>query len=483
MSTSTLDCLLQSDADVRSAGEAMHRFAAELCPFHRAITGEGVRATLQALARRVPLGIHRVPTGLRVLDWEVPPEWEIREAWVQHPNGHRVIDLAESNLHVVSYSVGVDQELSWSALKPHLHTLPEHPDWVPFRTAHFQSGWGFCLSHRVWQSLESESSSRPFRVFIDARQKPGFLEWGELHIPGQRPEEFLISTHICHPSLANDNLSGMVVATELARQLAAIPDLPISFRFLFIPATIGAITWLDQNRTKVPLVCGGLVLSNLGDRGAFTYKTSRQQTALIDRTVASVLKRLAPEFQWRDFTPWGYDERQFCSPGFNLPMGRFTRTPDGEYPEYHTSADNLTFIQPDSLAESLRILSAIISDFARLLPLESVPNNGAGLCARFVSSRLTEFPGPGDLMQNLQGRDRFLNLRPYGEPKLDRYGLYQGYGQAQDIEFKQAVLWMLNLSDGTHTIDDIVARSGLDVSVLRRAIESLVGCGLIKKIN
>jgi aminopeptidase-like protein len=404
----------------------------------------------------------------------VPNEWEIRDAFVQHPAGHKVIDLAESNLHVVSYSVGVDEQLSWEELKPFLHTLPEHPDWIPFRTAHFQSRWGFCLSHRCWQSLENNPPAAPFRVYIDAQQKPGHLEWGELLIPGQRPEEFLISTHICHPSLANDNLSGIVVATELARRLAAIPELPFSFRFLFIPATIGAITWLDQNRENLSRVCGGLVLANLGDQGAFTYKSSRQQTALIDQTVTSVLNRLAPAARIREFTPWGYDERQFCSPGFNLPMGRLTRTPDGEYPQYHTSADDLTFVQPNFLAESLQILSSIISEFARLLPQVPQPDIGSAVHPKPSSNRVTN---------SNSGSEVYLNLRPFGEPKLDRYGLYQGYGQAQDIAFKQAILWALSFSDGKHTFDDIAARSGLSISVLRRAVETLVECGLLIKTN
>ncbi|MBX3422415.1 MAG: DUF4910 domain-containing protein [Pirellulaceae bacterium] len=466
--------LMLEVADSRVAGQSMQQFAAELFPFHRAITGAGVRSTLTAIAQRIPLEVRRLPTGLPVLDWEVPSEWELRDAYVQHPAGHKVIQLAKSNLHVVSYSVGVDEQLSWPELKPFLYTLPEHPDWIPYRTAHFQTRWGFCLSHRDWESLESDPPAGTFRALIDAQQKPGHLEWGEVFLAGQRSEEFLISTHICHPSLANDNLSGIVIATELARRLAALPQLPFSFRFLFIPATIGAIAWLDQNRENVSRICGGLVLSNLGDSGAFTYKSSRQRTALIDQTVNLVLKRLTVGARLRDFVPWGYDERQFCSPGFDLPIGRFTRSPEGAYPQYHTSADDLNLIQPGYLSQSLQVLCWIISEFAKSFPRKSENIHAAQSVAESSSSSAGK---------SISGSDVYVNLHPFGEPKLDRYGLYKGYGQVQNMAFQQAVLWALNLSDGKHTFDDIVVRSGLDAQLLRRAIEKLSDCNLLTKIN
>jgi aminopeptidase-like protein len=299
--------------------------------------------------------------------------------------------------------------------------------------------------------------------------------------------------------LANDNLSGIVVATELARRLKAVPDRPISYRFLFIPATIGAITWLAQNQSKLSRFAGGLVLSNLGDSGSVTYKTSRQQTSLIDRVATCIVKQSASAAQIRDFAPWGYDERQFCSPGFNLPMGRLTRTPDGEYSQYHTSADNLSFIQPACLAESLRVVSEIITTFSSMIPassaltdriknqsnlttgdLSGMTQAGQEISAPEFAGYCSIWDGPGSLAAD---NDIYLNTRPYGEPKLDRYSLYQGYGATENRLLKQAVLWILNLSDGTHTFADIAVRSGLDVQLLHSAIGKLVACGLLKKVD
>lgn len=500
MTTDSSRRLLFLDNDLSQTGEALHQFAAELFPIHRAITGAGVRKTLAAIAQRIPLQIRQVPTGQAVLDWHVPDEWIIRDAFVADSTGTKVIDLKRSNLHVVSYSLGIDQHMLWQELNPFLHTLPEYPDWIPFRTAHFQSRWGFCLSHNDWQQINLTNPTTPYHVFIDAEQTSGVLNWGEVYLPGQRSDELLISTHICHPSLANDNLSGIVIATELARRLAEMPERPLSFRFLFIPATIGAIAWLSENRSQLSRIAGGLVLSNLGDSGRFTYKTSRQQVSLMDRTAISVLTRSSVEPQFRDFTPWGYDERQFCSPGFNLPVGRLTRSPEGEYPQYHSSGDDLTFIQPHFLSESLKVLGEIISEFAfaaqaqrpqhKQFITEQSKLEVDTLETPTSDQKLNQqsFAEAADILDGQREKtdkqhEIYLNLRPFGEPKLDRYGLYQAYGVTTDVTFKQAVLWILNLSDGHHRLDDIAVRSGLDRSILSQAANKLMDCGLLRKIG
>ncbi len=490
-----------SESESQTIGADLHRFATELFPLHRAITGEGLRATLNAVAKRIPIQTRSVPTGTQVLDWSVPQEWSIRQAYVQHPSGHKLIDIQKSNLHIVSYSIGVDKQMLWSELSPYLHSLPEQPEWIPYRTAHFQSRWGFCLSQEHRTAVTAENIKQPLRVFIDADQYAGELNYGELLISGQRPEEFLISTHICHPSLANDNLTGIVVATELARQLAMQPPLPISFRFLFLPATIGAITWLGQNSDAVRRIRGGLVLSNLGDHGKFTYKTSRQQTALIDRITKTVLEQEAVEFQIRDFTPWGYDERQYCSPGFNLPIGRLTRTPEGEYRQYHTSADDLSFICAESLTESLSLVKTIVAEFTRSAHWQQGLKDAGNLDAGFALMSASDLTSPGNTRSPaatnlprsgterevaevpLEPNQTFINVRPFGEPRLDQFGLYRGYGEDQDLALKQAVLWMLNLCDGKNCFADIAIRSGLDPVVLNLAAQKLVYCGLLQETS
>src|SRR6185436_2237962 len=288
------------------------------------------RESLSHLQRLLPLDIHEVPTGTRVFDWIVPNEWNIRDAWIANSAGERVVDFRRHNLHVVNYSSPVRQRMSLSELRPHLFSIPEHPDWIPYRTSYYRQTWGFCLTHRQLQSLPDDQ----YEVCIDSTLASGNLTWGEMLLPGERSDEVLLSCHSCHPSLANDNLAGMAVATYLARRLAERPR-KLSYRFLFIPGTIGSITWLAKNRARVGRIKHGLVLSCLGDRGSLTYKRSRRGNALIDRAASHVLRH-SGDHTLLDFVPYGYDERQYCSPGFDLAVGCLTRTPNGKYPEYHT---------------------------------------------------------------------------------------------------------------------------------------------------
>lgn len=396
----------------------MYALAERLYRLCRSITGEGVRQSLRILQEYVPLEVREVPSGTPAFDWTVPREWNIRDAWVKGPDGRKVIDFQEHNLHILQYSVPVRRRLSLSELKEHLFTLPEQPDLIPYRTSYYQENWGFCLPHRQLGSMPEGE----YDVFIDSSLEDGHLTYGEYYLPGETEEEILFSTHICHPSLANDNLSGICLLTFLARALEKSPR-RYSRRFLFIPGAIGAITWLALNEEKARNIRHGLVASLLGDPGGFTYKRSRRGDAGIDRAAEHVLKHSGHPFEVVDFFPYGYDERQYCSPGFDLPVGSLTRSRFGSFPEYHTSADDLSFIKASCLEESLQIYRSIA---------EALDNDR-----------------------------RYQNLNPRCEPQLGRRGLYDAIGGNSDSKDRQlAMLWILNFSDGRHSLLDIAEKSG-----------------------
>lgn len=416
----------------------MHALARRLYPLPRSLTGEGVRQTLAELRELVPLELHEVPTGTQVLDWTVPKEWNIGDAYVKAPSGERVVDFRESNLHVVGYSVPVRRRLPLTELKRHLHSLPDRPAWTPYRTSYWQETWGFCLPHhRLLELQEGE-----YEVVIESSLEPGHLTYGELELPGDTADEVLISTHVCHPSLANDNLSGIVVATFLAKRLAQAPRRRFTYRFLFVPGTIGPITWLALNEERVPRIRHGLVLALLGDPGGPTYKRTRRGDAEIDRAAAHVLRHSGVEHAILDFSPYGYDERQYCSPGFDLPVGRLTRSPDGGFAEYHTSADDLELVRPEFLAHSLSTAAAIV--------------------------------------ETLEGNAVYINQSPKGEPQLGRRGLYGSVGGAAGgRERELALLWVLNLSDGRHSLLDIAERADAPFAAVRTAADALLEHGLL----
>lgn len=425
------------DERLRDQGAAMYDLVRELYPLNRSITGNGVRETLRILQRHVPLELHEVATGTPVFDWEVPREWNIRGAYVEDGAGQRVVDFAEHNLHVVGYSVPVDATMQLAELRPHLHSLPDKPGWIPYRTSYYDENWGFCLAHDVLESLRDGE----YRVVIDSSLVPGSLTYGELLLPGDSADEVLVFAHVCHPSLCNDNLSGISVATFLAKELARRPR-HYSYRFVFAPATIGSITWMAENTPVLERVAAGLVLSVIGDDGPFVYKESRRGNTPVDRAARHVLGSAYPGSRVEAFSPWGYDERQFCSPGVNLPVGRLTRTPHGEYPQYHTSADDLTVVDAGSLGDSLAATSRI------LYVLEN------DVC--------------------------YTNLEPRGEPQLGRRGLYRKLGGYQDVADRQlAMLWVLNQSDGRHSLLDIAERAQLPFELVRDAADDLVAAKLL----
>ena len=428
-----------ASADIAADGRRLHALVAELFPLNRSLTGAGVRQTLAHLARRIPLAVHEVPSGTRVFDWTVPDEWNVREAWIADPTGRRVVDVRRSNLHLVQYSIPIHTRLSLAALRPHLFSLPEHPDRVPYRTSYYSRTWGFCVADRELGSWPDGE----YEVCVDTTLEPGALTYGECHLEGDSDDEVLISAHVCHPSLANDNLSGVAVAAGLAEELAARPSRRYSYRFVFAPGTIGAITWLARNESRVGRVRHGLVLSGVGDPGGFTYKKSRRGGAEIDRAAAHALRHGPWPHTVQDFTPYGYDERQYCSPGFDLPVGCLMRTPHGEYAEHHTSADDLSFVQPDRLGESLAVARSIVT--------------------------------------TLEDDRRYVSQNPRGEPQLGRRGLYRSIGGVEAQTAELALLWVLNLADGRHSLLDIAERSGLGFAALKHAVEALERHGLLKE--
>ena len=455
-----------ADLDRQAVGRSMMDLATELYAIPRSLTGDGVRATLDRIGRRIPLEVHELPTGTPVLDWTVPREWNPREAWIRDPSGRRVVDFADHNLHLVGYSVPVHLRLPLDELRPHLHSLPEQPNVIPYRTSYYEETWGFCLPHRLRASLPDGE----YEVFIDASLEDGSMTWGECLLPGSTTDEVLISSHVCHPQLANDNLSGIAVATHLAEALAAVPGRRYSYRFLFAPGAIGAIAWLARNRERLDTFRHGLIAANLGDTGSFHYKKSRRGDAEIDRAVPAALAELGEELVTEDFFPFGYDERQYCSPGFDLPVGVLTRTPWGRYPEYHTSADDLSFIRGGALAGSLAAYLAT----AAVLEEGAVRSAGAAPAKTARRRRSTAGRAADDR--------RYRNLEPFGEPQLGRRGLYGGLGGAGRKEREMAMLWVLNQSDGQHSLGDIAECSGLPAGVIRKAAEALSEAGLLKAL-
>jgi aminopeptidase-like protein len=415
-----------------------------LYPICRSITGDGVRETLAIIGETIDLEVHEVPSGTPVLDWTVPPEWNISDAYIADSAGRRVVDFHEHNLHIVNYSVPVRTTMTLDELRPHLYSLPDQPDLIPYRTSYYDESWGFCLSHHDLERLPAEER---YEVVVDSSLEPGSLTYGEFLVAGadsdsESDDEILISTHVCHPSLCDDNLSGIAVATALAAQLASGPRPRRSVRFVFAPGTIGAITWLARNRAGVERIVGGLTLTCLGDSHPFTYKRTVDGDALIDRAAEYVLSRRGDGAQLIDFFPYGYDERQYNSPGFRAPVGSLMRGRHGEFPEYHTSADDLDFVSAEQLVESFEVLAEIVSILAA---------------------------------------DRtYRSTEPFGEPQLGSRGLYGALGGTSIPDAQMAMLWILNQADGAHGLLEIAERSGIDFDSIVATADLLVEHGLLR---
>lgn len=434
-----INCDINKSVDIKSIHSRMNELMSVLFPICRSITGNGFRETLNIVSKYIPLTVHEVPSGTDVYDWKVPMEWNIRDAYVKNSEGERVIDFKQSNLHVVGYSSPVHKTVSLPELKQHLHTLPDHPDWVPYRTSYYKESWGFCMSHNQMLKLKEDT----YEVHIDSTLGNGHLTYGEYYIKGETSEEVLISCHACHPSLCNDNISGLALVSMLGQHLSKL-SLRYSYRIIIIPGTIGAITWLARNESVVPNIRHGLVVTCVGDPGKSTYKRSRIGNAEIDQAVEHVLKYSGDSYNIVDFSPYGYDERQYCSPGFNLPVGCLQRTPHGQYPEYHTSADNLDFVKAEYLSDSLFKYMSVINV--------------------------------------LENNRYYVNTNPKCEPQLGKRGLYGlTGGQNEKVINQMALLWVLNLSDGENSLLDIADRAGMEFSLIMDAADALLNKGLLRE--
>lgn len=428
--------LLTQDMIV-AAGDSMMRQIESLYPLCRSITGDGVRQTLALLKEMIPLERQEVPSGTKVFDWTVPKEWNVRSAWIKDSRGDVVVNFANHNLHLLNYSTPVHTTLPLEALQPHLFSLPDQPDLIPYKTSYYEENWGFCLTHRQRQALPEGD----YEVFIDSSLEDGSLSYGELLIPGESETEILFTAHLCHPSLANDNLSGISVISHLAQALLRRKN-RYSYRFLWIPGTIGSITWLALNQNSVAKIKCGLVASLLGDSGDFTYKKTRRGATELDYLVPYALERYGVPYRTIEFSPYGYDERQFCSPGFNLEVGSLTRSVFGSFPEYHTSADNLDFIHADNLTASLKVYATVI-----------------------------------DLLESSQ---YFQSLSPCGEPQLGKRGLYAAIGGLRnDVDNTMAMLWLLNSADSRQSLYTIAQKSGIPHDALIEVAQTLIEHQLI----
>ena len=425
-----------------TAGLEMHRWATDLFPICRSLTGDGVRQTLAYIGRLVPeLTLHEVPSGTKAFDWTVPDEWNIRGAYLEDERGFRVVDFANSNLHVVGYSTPVDEWMTLAELQPHLHSLPEQPDAIPYITSYYARRWGFCLSHARRENLRDGR----YRVVIDSTLRPGSLTYGEVLLPGREEREILLSTYICHPSMANNELSGPVVTTALARWLASLPDRRFSYRIVFVPETIGAIVYisrhLDDLRRKT---IAGYVITCIGDERAYSLLRSRAGNTLADRAAKLVLKRHAPDHVDYSYLDRGSDERQYCSPGVDLPVASIMRTRYQSYPEYHTSLDDLTLVTP------------------------------LGLAGGFDAVRKT--------LELIEHNRVYRAVNPC-EPQLGKRGLYPTLSTIGSGNTVRAMTNVLAYADGSRDLVDIADLIGIGAGEAVETAEKLAAAGLLEVLE
>ncbi|MEZ5543310.1 MAG: DUF4910 domain-containing protein [Pseudomonadota bacterium] len=425
--------------DPGNPGQGMHDLARELFPICRSITGDGVRQTLQLIQRYIPLQMFEVPSGTQVFDWTVPREWSIRDAYIEDPRGQKIVDFKANNLHVVSYSTPVDTVLPRAALEQHLYSLPDQPEAIPYITSYYKERWGFCLSHRQRQQLQDGD----YHVVVDSSLTAGSLTYGELLIPGAERREVFLSTYVCHPSMANNELSGPVVATALAQWLRSRPR-RLSYRIIFIPETIGALTYLSRNLAYLQRhVIAGFNLTCMGDERAYSYLPSRAGDTLADRAAQCILNEQHPGYCRYTYLDRGSDERQYCSPGVDLPVASVMRSKYREYPEYHTSLDNLELVTPAGLAGGY----AVLRDCLELLERNSV-----------------------------------YRATCLGEPQLGKYGLYPSTGTRDSHRQVSDMLNVLAYADGTRDLLDMSTVTGIPVSRLYPVVDRLLQAGLLAEV-
>lgn len=420
----------------------IEKYFDRLWPITRSLTGNGNRESLKILSELIDLEISEVPSGTPCFDWNVPPEWNINEAWIKDSKGNKIVDFSENNLHILGYSEPFKGKLSYEELRPHLYTLPDQPDLIPYLPSYYKRRWGFCLTHNQFQQLDKNET---YEVFIDSYlDENGSMTIGEAVIRGQSDKEILLSTYICHPSLANNELSGPLVTAFIYRELKKQQNLKYTYRFIFVPETIGSIYILSvKGEYWKKNLKAGFVVTCIGDKGKFTYKRSRIGNSLPDRAVEIILKQTENEYNIIDFFPSGSDERQYCSPGFNLPVGSLMRTMYGKYPEYHTSADNKDFVSFEAMEQAvLKYLEVI---------------------------------------ELIEKNEKYINKMPYCEPQLGKRGLYPTLGSQKGTEdFVRSMMWVLNLSDGDHDLISISEKSKIPVKDLIPVIDKLIENGILE---
>lgn len=421
------------------AGSRIYELMERVFPFCRSITGQGVRDTLAVIEEVVPgMSTRAVPSGERAFDWTVPQEWNVDEAYIADPSGKRVVDFQDSALHVMSYSTPISEMMDLESLRRHIHTLPDQPDAIPYRTSYYTRDWGFCMSHRALSEMEPGD----YQVVMGTRLEDGVLNYGEALIPGRLDDEFLITAHVCHPAQANDNLSGVAIVAELASLLSRV-ETKYTYRFLWLPGGIGSLVWLSRNVEAIPRIRGGLTLACLGDASPFTYKETFTGLAPVDLAARRVLGAGA---DYREFEPYGFDERNFTAPAFRIDAGSLTRSPHGGYPEYHSSLDNMEIMSKARLGEAA---STVL-----------------------------------EILEQLESGTRYVNLFPEGEPQLGRRGLYGAVGgMKKRPEAEMAMLWLLTMSDGRYSDHDVSQRSGISIEILDAAAKDLVSAGLLQTIG
>lgn len=413
-------------------GQKIHQLAQQLWPICRSITGNGVRQTLDILKQHLPaLVVHEVPSGTQCFDWTIPQEWNIQDAYIIAPNGDKIVDFKQSNLHVVGYSTPVNQTLSLAELQPHLYSLPDQPDAIPYITSYYAKRWGFCLTERQKASLEPGD----YQVVIDSTLSDGSLTYGELLIPGESAQEVFLSTYVCHPSMANNELSGPTVTTFLAKWLLSLPQRKYSYRIVFIPETIGSITYLSKNLAVMKQnIIAGYNITCVGDDRAYSYLPSRAENTLSDRVARHVLKHHAPNFISYGFIDSGSDERRYCSPGVDLPIASVMRSKYGCYPEYHTSLDNLDIVTPDGLFGGYEVLRRC---------LECIEKN------------------------------EYLTVTVTCEPQLGKRGLYPSLSTKESHAQVRDMRNLLNYSDGKRSLVEIADKIDAPVWSLYDIVERL----------
>jgi len=433
--------------------DRIDKYLKRLFPIPRSLTGQGNRDTFRILEEIIPLNLIEYPSGTPVYDWIIPDEWIIRDAYIKAPDGKRLIDFCKCNLHVVGYSAPVNRKMKFSELAPRLHMLRDSPDAVPYRTSYYNRDWGFCVTKKQYKELEDISGL--LEVCIDSEfDTNGSMVIGEFIVSGETKEEFLVSTYCCHPSMANDNLSGLLATAFLAHELIDTRVPRCSWRFIFVPETIGAIAYLCHNETKMKKLLGGLVLTTCGGPGPFGFKESFLGDHVVDRAIRLAFKQRGIDPLHYPFIPDGSDERQYSSPGFRIPVASVTRDKYYEYPEYHTSLDNLSFVNGAQIAESL----AVYRDVMRILDQNSC----------------------------------YKSTAPFGEPQLGRRGLYPStggginqarvFGTAEESKL-DAITWLLFLADGENDLLSVAERSGLNFCDLVQVSDQLVQSGLLETMT